>query len=95
MKKYIPLLLASGILLMSNVIADPLSVTSDDSIQSILSAHQGKRVTIKLNSGSELTGKVGEVNGEIIHLKELSGKEFFDAVASIKKIEAVVIRTKN
>ena len=95
MKKYIPLLLASGILLMSNVIADPLSVTSDDSIQSIFSAHQGKRVTIKLNSGSELTGKVGEVNGEIIHLKELSGKEFFDAVASIKKIEAVVIRTKN
>ena len=95
MKKYIPLLLASGILLMSNVVADPLSVTSDDSIQSILSAHQGKRVTIKLNSGSELTGKVGEVNGQIIHLKELSGKEFFDAVASIKKIEAVVIRTKN
>jgi len=95
MRKYILLLLASGILLMSNVVAEPLSVTGDDSIQSILSAHQGKRVTVKLKSGSELTGKVGEVNGEVVHLIELSGKEFFDAVASIKKIEAVVIRTKH
>ena len=88
------LLLVSGILLMPNVAADPLSVTSDDSIQSILSAHQGKRVTIKLESG-ELTGKVGEVNGKIVHLLELSGKEYFDAIVSINEIEAVVIRTRD
>ena len=94
MKKYIPLLLISGILLMSNVVAEPLSVGSDDSIQTILSAQQGNRVTVKLESG-ELTGKVGEVNGKIVHLIELSGKEFYDAVVSVEEIEAVVIRTRN
>ncbi len=94
MKKYLSVLLISGILFVSNVVAEPLSVSSTDSIKSILVAHKGKSVTVMLKSGSELTGKVGEVNSEIVHLIELSGKEFFDAVASIKKIEAVVIRTK-
>jgi len=94
MKIYTQLFLVSGILFMSNVIAEPLSVGGDDSIQSVLSAHQGKRVTVKLESG-ELTGKVGEVNGKIVHLVELSGKDFFDAVVSIKEIEAIVIRVRN
>lgn len=94
MKKYLLVLVASTAFLATVVFADPLSVGSSDSIQSVLVAHQGKRVTIKLKSGSELTGKVGEVNENIVHLMELSGKEFFDAVASIKTIEAVVIRTK-
>ncbi|TDI66376.1 MAG: hypothetical protein E2O88_09125 [Bacteroidetes bacterium] len=94
MKKYLSLLLISGILFTSNVVAEPLSVGNSDSIQSILSAQKGNRVTIMLTSGNELTGKVGEVNSKIVHLIELSGKEFFDAVTAIKKIEAVVIRTK-
>lgn len=94
MKKYLSLLLISGILFTSNVVAEPLSVGNSDSIQSILSAQKGNQVTIMLTSGNELTGKVGEVNSKIVHLIELSGKEFFDAVTAIKKIEAVVIRTK-
>ena len=51
-------------------------------------------MTVRLKSGSELTGKVGEVNSEVVHLIELSGMEYFDGVASVKAIEAVVIRTK-
>jgi small nuclear ribonucleoprotein (snRNP)-like protein len=94
MKKYLSILLVSGLLLSFNVAAEPLSVVGDDTIQSILTAHKGKKVTIKLKSGSELTGKVGEVNDDVVHIMSLAGKEFFDAVASIKKIEAVVIRTK-
>jgi hypothetical protein len=95
MKKSLSILLLSGILLVSNVVAEPLSVSGDDTIKSILTAHKGKRVTVMLKSGVELTGKVGEVNGEVVHLMELSGKEFYDGVAAINKIEAVVIRTKN
>ena len=94
MKKYLTLLLVSGILLISNVSAEPLAVASNDSIQSILAAHKGQQVTVRLKSGSELTGKVGEVNSEVVHLIELSGMEYFDGVASVKAIEAVVIRTK-
>ncbi len=94
MKKYLSLLLISGILFTSNVVAEPFSVGNSDSIQSILSAQKGNRVTIMLTSGNELTGKAGEVNSKIVYLIELSGKEFFDAVTAIKKIEAVVNRTK-
>ena len=95
MKKYISLLMLSSVLIVSSVVAEPLSVNADDTIVSILMAHKDKRVTVKLKSGNELTGKVGEVNDKIVHLIELSGMEYFDAVTSIKAIEAVVIRTKS
>lgn len=94
MKKYFVILLLSGVLTASGVFAGPLSVSSDDNIQSVLSAHQGKQVTVRLTSGGEITGKVGAVNNEIVHLVELSGREFFDAIAPLQKIEAVIIRTK-
>lgn len=95
MKNYLSMFLIVGFLMTFNAVAEPLLVTDGDSIQSILSAHKGKRVTIKLKSGNELTGTVGEVNGHVAHLRELSGKEYYDAVTSLKSIEAIVIRTKN
>lgn len=95
MNKYLSVILLSGMLFVSNAIAEPLSVSSSDSIQSVLAAQKGNRVTVQLKSGGELTGKVGETNNDIVHIMELSGKEFFDAVVSVKAIEAVVIRTKS
>ena len=95
MKNYLSLLLIVACLMTFNVAAEPLSVTASDSIQSILTAHKDKRVTIKLKSGNELTGTVGEVNSNVAHLMELSGKEYYDAVTSLKSIEAIVIRSKN
>ena len=94
MKKACSIALVAVCLVASDVWAEPLAVGAEDTIRSILTAHQGKRVTVKLHSGSEMTGKVGEVNNAIIHLMELSGKEYFDAVVSIGNIEAVVIRAK-
>ena len=94
MKKACSIALVAALLMVSQVWAESLAVGAADTIRSILTAHKGKRVTVKLNSGSELTGKVGEVNDDIIHLMALSGKEYFDAVVSIGHIEAVVIRTK-
>lgn len=96
MKKYLPLILMTGMLMFSHIaIAEPLSISSDDSIQSILSAQKDKRVTLRLKSGSELSGTVGEVNDNIVHLKQLSGKEFYDAAVAIKGILAVEIRTRD
>lgn len=94
MKKYMTVLLLSGFLAVAGVVAEPLSVGNDDNIQSVLSAYKGKQVTVRLTSGGEITGEVGEVNGEIVHLIGLSGREFFDAVAPLQKIEALIIRTK-
>jgi hypothetical protein len=95
MKKCLSILFFAGVLFVSSVIAEPLSVTGDDTIQSVLSVQKGKLVTVMLKSGVELTGRVGEVNSEVVHLMELSGKEFYDGVAAIRNIEAVVIRTKS
>ncbi len=74
--------------------AAPLTVSADDSIQTVLAAHKGKSVTVKLNSGEELTGKVGDVTAKLVVLQELSGKEFFDAAVSLEKIAAVVVRAR-
>jgi hypothetical protein len=96
MNRYLPLALVTGILMLSHVaIAEPLSISSDDSIQSVLSAQKDKRVTLRLKSGSELSGTVGEVNDNIVHIKQITGKEFFDAAVALKGILAVEIRTRD
>ena len=74
--------------------ADPISVGEKDSISSILTAQKGKRVSVKVKSGEELTGTVMTVTKKLTHLGELAGKEYYDAVIANKAIEAVVIRVK-
>lgn len=96
MKRYLPLILLTGTMMFSySAIAEPLSISGDDSIQSVLSAQKDKRVTLRLMSGNELSGTVGEVNDNIVHLKQLSGKEFYDAAVAINGILAVEIRTRD
>ena len=85
--------LIAGLILCCTVNAEPLSITGSDTIDTILTAQKGKRVTIKLKAGDDLTGIVGEVNKEIVQLRELTGKEYYDAVIVLKGIEAVIIRT--
>jgi len=89
------LILLAGMFLNSGaVIAEPLSVKAVDSIVSVLKAYDGKRVTVKLDSGEELTGTVGSVNDDLVQLRELSGREFFDAAVVTDDISAIIIRTK-
>ena len=95
MNKTILVLLVAPLLFFPHILhAGALSISGNDTIQSVLTANEGKRVIVRLASGGELTGKVGTSNGEVVHLIELSGREFFDAVVSIGKIEAVIIRTR-
>lgn len=94
MKKSYSLVLIAGLLLSSLAISAPLSVSAEDDIQTVLSAQKGNRVTVKLISGDEITGTVGVVNRSIVHLGEMAGKEFYDAVVPVSSIQAVVIRTK-
>jgi hypothetical protein len=91
MKKYLPLLIISGVLLASNAVSGSLS---GGTIEFILKANKGELVTIKMQSGSEFTGKIVDVGGEVIHITELAGMEYYDAAASIKNIESIVIRAK-
>lgn len=88
-------LLFTLLLLPPVLAAEPLSIADGDTVQSVLKAHAGKRVTLQTRSAGELTGTVKSVNAEVVHLGELSGKEFFDAVVALKAVDAVVIRVRD
>lgn len=95
MKTFIPYLLFCSLFFSAGLLADAVSLGSDDDVEDVLEAHQGKYVTVVLESGKEFTGKLGSVNDDALHLMELSGKEFYDAVIETDSVSAVVIRVRN
>ena len=60
----------------------------------MLAAQKGKRVTLRLSGGQELTGVLRETTGKLVVLGGVACREFFDAVIALEKVEAVLIRTK-
>ena len=87
-------LLFASFLLVLPAQAQELSIAAHDTVQTVLAAHKGKRVTVRLSGGQELTGVVREATAKLVVLGALSGREFFDAAVPLEKIEAVVVRTK-
>lgn len=94
-----PLLAAFSILCASFLLATPAlaqeaSVSPNDTLQTVLAARKGKVVTLRLGGGQELTGTLREATGRLVVLGALSGREFFDAVIPIEKVEAALFRAK-
>lgn len=75
-------------------IAEPFVIGHEDTIEKILIGQKGRKVTIRLGSGEDLTGTVRDVTGSLVQLSELSGKEFYDAVIVTRNIAAVIIRAR-
>lgn len=69
-------------------------VRSADTVKSLLERHVGKRVGVVLHTGQELSGVVTTVGDKLVHLSELSGREFFDAAVSLEQVAAVVVRVR-
>lgn len=63
-------------------------------IPDVLRARVGKPVTLILRSGKEYGGTVGEVRGQAVVLKSLSGKEFYDALIRLDDVSAIEIRNR-
>ena len=74
--------------------AQTLTVGADDTVEKVLAAQKGKRVTVKLGPGDELTGIVKLVTPQVVHLGEIAGRELFDAVVDTRRVVAVLVRTK-
>ncbi|GMU70734.1 MAG: hypothetical protein HS109_05570 [Burkholderiales bacterium] len=87
------LLLAAACLALPAAAQSP-SIGAGDTIGKVLAAHTGKRVTLKLGPGDELTGTVKLVTPDIVHLSEIAGREFFDAVVDARRVIAVIVRVK-
>lgn len=73
---------------------DKLEIAEGDTVKGVLERQAGKRVSVVLSTGQELSGVVSKVTRDVVHLSELSGREFFDAVIPLDRITAVVIRVR-
>lgn len=85
------LLAAPGFTLADEVKID---VSGANALHSTLTSVVGKSVTLKLNSNQEISGKVVSVGPNAVHISELKGQEFFDAVVRLDDVSAVVLRVK-
>jgi hypothetical protein len=74
--------------------AQDLNVSAGDTLQTVLAAQKGKRVTLRLSGGQEITGVMREATARLVVLGGLTGREFFDAAVPLEKVEAVLVRTK-
>ena len=73
----------------------PLTVQGNQPIRETLQQKTGARVTLQLLGGQELSGKLAEVGETAVHLSELTGKEFYDAVIRLDHISAIVLRMRD
>ena len=96
MHRILIVILISSVVLLPSLLADEASfqINRGDTIASVLQKQIGQRVSVTLSSGTELTGIVSSVGDEVIHLSELSGKEFYDAIVELDQIAAVVVRVR-
>lgn len=97
MKSVTGMLAIAALLLVgtATVSAAELQVGASDSIESVLAAQKGQRVSVRVSSGQELTGVVRMVNARVVQLGGLSGREFFDAVVPLTAVEAVMVRVRD
>lgn len=90
-----PLVLIATLVMAPATHAADLDVKPNDSMESLLTAQKGKRVMIRTRSGLEVTGTVKSISPRLVHVAQLVGKEFYDAVVPLEAVDAVVIRTKD
>ncbi len=80
---------------MPPITAEDLDLNSPDAIRLSLEKFVGERVTLSLAGGGELQGVVGRVGATALQIKELTGREFFDAVIRLDHISAVAVKMRN
>ena len=66
-----------------------------DSMATVLKRLEGKPVRLRLaGSGEEVVGKLQKVGKELVHLSDLSGREFFDAIVRIDQVSSVAVQVR-
>jgi len=72
--------------------ASALHAENAPSIEALLTANNGKQVTLRLEGGEELTGTVAALSPVTVKLTNLVGKEYYGAVVRVERIQAVIVR---
>ena len=95
MKRFSLLIACIVVFLGGNLLGQgKIDLQTSDTILSILEKNTGQTVELRMKSGEKLGGKVDKVGDKLVHLSQLTGADFFDAVVDIGEIAAVIVRTK-
>ena len=69
-------------------------LSAPDAVKQALDQQAGKLVKVKLISGQDLEGMVTKVGTQAVHLAQLSGMDFYDAVVRLDQVAAVIVKMR-
>ncbi|MHB8834977.1 MAG: hypothetical protein ACYC9Y_04635 [Candidatus Methylomirabilia bacterium] len=65
-----------------------------ESVETVLGNAVGKTVTLLMAFGQEVTGTVAKVGDNFVHLARLSGRDFFDGVILLERVDGVILKVR-
>jgi hypothetical protein len=69
-------------------------IRAEDSVKTVIAAAVGKPVTLLMASGQEVTGTVVKVGDHAVQLTRLSGRDFFDGVFQLERVDGVILKVR-
>jgi len=54
----------------------------------------GKRVALRITAGEPIEGTILTVGDQSVQLSKLSGRDYYDAIVRIDRIEAIIFRAR-
>ena len=63
-----------------------------ESVKIMLDASVGSMVTLQMASGQEIAGKVTKVGDHVVQLSRIAGRDFYDAVIMLDRVDAVFFK---
>ena len=72
--------------------ANIVTITETTVFSAVLLQNIGKTVELTTTSGATITGKLAQVTDKLVYVKELAGKDYFDAVIKKDSINSITFR---
>ena len=63
-----------------------------ENVKIVLEASLGRTVTLHLSSGQEIGGTVAKVGDHVVHLSRIVGRDYYDAVVVLDRVDAVLFK---
>jgi hypothetical protein len=54
----------------------------------------GKRVAVRITAGDTIEGTIVRVGDQSVQLSKLSGRDYYDAIVRIDRIEAIIFKAR-
>lgn len=54
----------------------------------------GKRIAVRITAGDAIEGTIVKVGDQNVHLSKLSGRDYYDAIVRIDRIEAIIFKAR-